>query len=149
MAPRRFQFKLERLRKLREQRKLAAAAELAAALAQEERREALLADADQRLTGAADLTRALLAGGPVDGLQLAAADLYRQRVERERAAREADLAAAHAQAEQRRRLLARSAQEHEMLERLRARRLSAYRREAGRAETAFLDELGRGGRKGG
>jgi flagellar export protein FliJ len=149
VATRRFQFQLERLRRLREQRKLAAAADLAVALADQALREELLAQADRQLAGAASQARSLFAKGPVDGSELAAVDLYRQRVERERAQREADLAAAEAQAQARRELLARSAQEQQMLERLRARRLNRHRREVARLETALLDEIAAGRRKAG
>jgi len=142
----RFQFKLERVRALRETRELAARAELAQALALRSRRELELAQNERQLAAANQSQRDAYAAGQLDPLELEARERFRERIEHERQLGLEALQRAADHAAQRERAFQAAAREHRMLERLKERQLAAHLLEANRSETRILDELGQNGR---
>jgi len=134
----RFTFRLEPLRSLREQAeeqaKLRLAHELAAEAAEHER----LRSASSRLADA----RAQAAGGAGSGDQLAALQAFVERCERDVVAVSASLAVHHQAVLDARDTLSGAARDRKTLERLRDRRLAGHLLEERRAEAITLDEIG-------
>lgn len=135
-----FQFRLERVRALRERAEDSAKENLAASLSHRLKGEAMLRAASQRLDGARDVHRGA-AGTPVSGEQLMAAQSYLERAERARLAAAEDLVRRDAVVQARRDALIETARERQVLERLKERRRADHAAEAGRVESAALDEM--------
>lgn len=132
----RFSFRLESVRALREQAEEHAKAELGRELALEAEAHAHVAAAAERLSEAK--TR----GGTGNGTDFLARQTYVERCERELAATQLEVALAQNRVEERRRLLAQAARELETLERLKGKHLRAHEAENRRAEENTLSEVG-------
>jgi flagellar protein FliJ len=135
-----FQFPLERVRALRERAEDSAKEDLAASLSHRLKGEAMLRAASKLLDGARDAHR-VTAGGSVSGAQLIAVQTYLERAERARVAAAEDLDRREADVSARREALVEAARERQALERLKARRSADHAAEAGRMESAALDEM--------
>ena len=135
-----FQFRLERVRALRERAEDSAKEDLAASLSHRLAGEAMLRAASHRLDGARDAHRNT-AGGPISGAQLMAVQSYLERAERARVAAAEDLDRRDADVEARRSALIEAARERQALERLKERRRADHAAEEGRVESAALDEM--------
>ena len=136
----RFVFRLEAVRSLREQRQQQAQQELASELQLRELRARELEDASLRVD------RALSDAAPAAGMtttaqQLAARQAWVERVHREQDTARDGLALQDTQVAAGRERLQLASREREVLERLRARRLSAHEREAARRDEAVLGEV--------
>ena len=144
-----FNFRLERVRALREHAEDAAKEELAASLHHRLKGEAMLRAADAGLDGARDAHRAV-AGTPVSGADMLAAQSYLERSERQRMAAQEDLGRRDALVAARREELTEKARDRQALERLKERRRADWQREADRREGAAIDEMAivRHGRRG-
>lgn len=136
-----FQFRLERVRALRERAEDSAKEELAASLAHRLRGESMLMAAAARVDGAREAWRATAGLDGASGAQLRALQSYLERVERARYAAEEDLDRREAEVAERRQALSVVARERQALERLKARRRADHALEAGRRESAALDEM--------
>jgi len=137
---RRFRFKLESVRTLREQSQKQAEQELARELALREQRAAELTAADRRVESARDGVAAQ-PGQRVNGSDLAARQAYIERTERERAGARAVLAQQDGQVAQGRKRLEDAARDREILERLKERRQVEHAKEVARSEEATLSEI--------
>jgi flagellar FliJ protein len=137
---RRFNFKLESVRTLREQSQKQAEQELARELVLREQRAAELTAAEQRVESARDAVAAQ-PGQLVDGSDLAARQAYIERTERERAGARAVLAQQDGQVALGRKRLEAAARDREILERLKERRRVEHAQEAARSEQATLSEI--------
>jgi flagellar FliJ protein len=134
----RFTFRLESLRTLREQAEDQAKLRLAHELAVEAAEHERLAAAAERLARA----RARAAEGGRSGEELAALQAFVERCERDVTAAAGALRLQGRQVEVARNALAEAAREREALERVRARELAGHELEARRAEDATLGEVG-------
>jgi flagellar FliJ protein len=132
----RFSFRLESVRALREQAEEQAKAVLGRELALEAECAAAVAAAADRLAQAA------AAGAEGCGSDFAARQAYVERCERLLAAAQLELALAKNRVEDRRRALTEASREREMLDRLRTKHLAVHQAEASRAEEAMLSEVG-------
>lgn len=135
-----FQFRLERVRALRERAEDSAKEELATSLSHRLAGEAMLRAASARLDGARDASR-VGSARPASGEQLVALQSYLERAERARLAAAEDLGRREAAVEARRRALIAAARERQALERLKERRRQDHVREANRVESVALDEM--------
>jgi flagellar FliJ protein len=135
-----FQFRLERVRSLRERAEEQAKEQLAAGLAHRLRGEALLHRATTVVHEAHAQARDTALSGAT-AADLRAAQLWLERAERERQAAALDLDRRDAEVDARRTVLARAAQDHEVIVRLEGRRRAEHAREHGRREQADLDEV--------
>lgn len=135
-----FQFRLERVRALRERGEDLAKEELAGALSRRSDCEERLLHASQTLDAARDRQRDL-AGAPVSAVDLIARQQYLERVERDRVAGQQDLVRHDAEVEQRRVALVAAARDRQALERLKERQRVDHVRELARAESAAMDEI--------
>jgi len=135
-----FNFRLERVRALRESFEDQAREELAASLSVRLKGEAMLRAASDRHTTAQD-ERRRTASLPVTGQDLQAAQAYVERTSRARHAAELELDRRAAEVEARRTALLAAARERQVLERLKERRHADHRRESDRIEGAQLDEM--------
>jgi flagellar FliJ protein len=135
-----FQFRLERVRALRERAEVSAKEELAASLSYCLKGEAMLRAAAERVAGAQDACR-VDAGRTATGEQLMALQSYLERAERARLAAAEDLTRRDAEVAARRDNLISAARERQALERLKERRKADHRLEESRSETAALDEM--------
>ena len=141
MTPPRFDFRLERVRALREQLEDLSREELAQSLGHRLRVEAELQAALDDVDGAHRAHLQAVGQDGVSGRDLVAAQAYLERVGRKR-----DLAAEHlkqrdAEVAERREALTERARERQTLERLKQRKQAEHRLEAQRAESVTLDEL--------
>ena len=135
----RFKFGLERVRELRAHDEDRAKEAFAASLADRTKGAAMLAEAAARLGDAQDAQRA---GAPSRSAQdLLAMQAYLERVERSREDAERELARREAALATRREALAEASRRRQALERLKERRKAEHTLAAGRAESAFLDEV--------
>ena len=135
-----FQFRLERVRSLRERAEEQAKEQLAAGLAHRLRGEALLHQATSVVREAhAQARDTVLSGASAADLQ--AAQAWMERAERERQAAALDLDRRDAEVSARRVVLARAAQDHQAIARLEDRRRAEHRSAAARREQADLDEI--------
>jgi flagellar protein FliJ len=137
----RFQFRLERVRALREQLEDMSKEELAQSLGHRLRVEAELQSALDDVDGAHRAQLHAVGSEGVSGQDLVAAQAYLERTNRKR-----DLAAEHlkqreAEVSERREALAAAARERQTLERLKDRKRAEHTLEARRAESVALDEL--------
>lgn len=137
-----FQFRLERVRALRERKEDLARRDLAEAIAQlSDSRERLRAidahlqqaRAEQRLAGTASTA--------VSGAELQARQAFVERVEAQRSADARELERHEHVVADRDALLGEAARDHEMLERLKERKRGEHEREAQRRESQTLDEI--------
>lgn len=137
----RFDFRLERVRALRERLEDLSREELAASLGQRLRAEAELerALAEVHAARAAQLSAA--EQGRASGHDLISAHAYVQRMDLQRRARAEDLSQREREVEERRRHLTEVARERQTLERLKERKREEHRLEAQRQEGLMLDEL--------
>lgn len=138
-----FQFRLERVRELREHAEDQAREELASSLAIRMRGEAMLQAAAQSLDGAHDARRQT-AGIHMSGGELLQLQAYLERTERARESAELELGRHDAEVDARRATLAQRSQERQVLERLKDRRRADHERESGRREGVLLDEMALG-----
>ena len=136
----RFRFKLEAVRKLREQAETSAKEAYARELALGRTRDAALADAEARLdvarTAAASLT------GPVQGADLRSRQAFIERRELERAIAALDSKVQSERIEAGRRLLELAARNREAVERLKKRQQRAHNLASERAESRLLEDVG-------
>ncbi|MEX2196715.1 MAG: flagellar export protein FliJ [Thermoleophilaceae bacterium] len=135
-----FQFRLERVRALRERAEDSAKEELAASLSYRLKGEAMLRAAADRMSGAQDACRSD-EGRTATGEQLMALQSYLESTERARIAAAEDLTRREADVEDRRGKLIAAARERQALERLKERRRADHRLEESRSENAALDEM--------
>jgi flagellar FliJ protein len=141
VTAKRFNFRLERVRALRERSEDRAKEELADSLRDQARGEALLRAAAAQVDGAREATRGTATAGPVSGVDLLAAQAYLERTERERVAAELDLSRREAEVAARRAALQTASRERRVLERLKDRRRAEHERELARVEGQMTDEL--------
>jgi flagellar protein FliJ len=137
----RFEFRLERVRALRERLEEMSREELAASLGHRLRVEAELQEALAELDGAQTHMRTVGGGTQVSGQELLAAQAYLQRTADNRRTAAEDLRQRDVEVEQRRAHLAERARERQALERLKERRKAEHLVEVQRVEGIALDEL--------
>jgi flagellar protein FliJ len=135
-----FQFRLERVRELREHAEDQAREELASSLAVRMKGEAMLRAAADNV-GAAHDARRNGADAEVSGAELLALQAYLERAERQRESAALELDRREAEVDARRSALAARSQERQVLERLKERRAEDHRLEVERREGALLDEI--------
>jgi flagellar FliJ protein len=135
-----FNFRLERVRALRESFEDQAREELAASLSVRLKGEAMLRAASERLA-TAQHTRRSTATLEVTGQDLFAAHAYMERTSRARQAAELELDRRDAEVDARRTALLAAARERQVLEKLKDRRAAEHRRASDRIEGALLDEM--------
>jgi len=135
-----FQFRLERVRALRERGEDLAKEELAGALSRRTDCEERLRQTTQTLDAARDQQRSL-AAAPTSAVDLIARQQYLERVERDRVAGQQDLVRHEAEVQQRRAALVVAARDRQALERLKERRRLDHNRELARVEGAAMDEI--------
>jgi flagellar FliJ protein len=135
-----FNFRLERVRALRESFEDQAKEELAASLSTRLKGEAMLLAASETFASA-QVTRRRTADLEVSGEDLLAASAYMERTARARQAAELELDRREAEVDARRTALVAAARERQVLERLKERRAADHRRESERAEGVLLDEM--------
>lgn len=134
-----FQFRLERVRELREHAEDQAREELASSLAIRMKGEAMLRAATEDLGAAHDARRS--AAADVSGAELLALQAYLERTERQRESAALELDRRDAEVDARRAMLTQRSQERQVLERLKERRREDHRQETERREGALLDEM--------
>jgi flagellar FliJ protein len=138
---RRFRFKLEAVRKLREQAETSAKEAYARELALGRARDAALVEADARLNAA----RADAASPParsLGGADLRAGQAFLERREVERAITALDSTTQAERIEAGRHLLSLAARNREAVERLKKRQESAHRLENEKAESRLFEDIG-------
>jgi flagellar FliJ protein len=135
-----FNFRLERVRALRESFEDQAREELAASLSVRLKGEAMLRAASERHATAQD-TRRQTAALELSGQDLLAVQAYMDRTSRARQAAELELDRRDAEVDARRTALLAAARERQVLERLKERRRKDHKRESERVEGALLDEM--------
>lgn len=137
-----FQFRLERVRSLRERRENLARQALADALTEMSCSRERLRSVDADLESAR-LRQRQSAGrpAPLSGAELQANQAFVERVEAQRREGLREVRRHEAQVADRDAALGRAAREREMLERLRERQLEAHRQESLRRESNALDEI--------
>ena len=140
MTRRPFNFRLERVRALRERFEDQAREELAASLSVRLKGEAMLRAASETYTRAQD-TRRRTGGVEVSGQDLLASQAYIERASRLRQAAELELDRRDAEVDARRTALVAASRDRQVLERLRERRLADHKRETERVEAGLLDEM--------
>jgi len=136
----RFQFRLERVRSIRERAEETAKEELAAGLAHRMRGAALL----QQATEAARAARNQLGGTAINGrsgADLMAAQVWVERAERAREAAALELDRRDTEVDVRRTVLARAAQQHEVIVRLKEKQRAEHEALHAAREQALLDEV--------
>jgi flagellar FliJ protein len=134
-----FQFRLERVRELREHAEDQAREELASSMAVRLKGEAMLRAATEDMGAAQDARRT--ASGDLSGAELLALQAYLERTERQRESAALELDRRQAEVDARRQALAVRSQERQVLERLKDRRRDDHKREMERHEGALLDEM--------
>ncbi len=141
MSGPRFEFRLERVRALRERLEEMSREELAASLGHRLRVEAELQEALEELDDAHMHMRMVGGGERVSGQELLAAQAYLERTAGNRRTAAEDLRQRDAEVQQRRAHLAERARERQALERLKERRHAEHKIEVQRVEGIALDEL--------
>ncbi len=139
---RRYNFRLERVRALRERREDLAKEELAASLSTRLKGEAMLAQASELHSGAQAARRERAEAGGASGAELLAMQTYLERTERARQSAELELNRHDAEVDARRTALRAAAQDRQVLERLKERRRSDHQRAVERHDAMILDEVG-------
>ena len=140
MTRRPFNFRLERVRALRERFEDQAREELAESLSVRLKGEAMLRAASETY-GHAQETRRRAAGVELTGEDLLASQAYMERTSRLRQAAELELDRRDAEVDARRTALVAASRDRQVLERLKERRLADHRRESERVEAGLLDEM--------
>jgi flagellar FliJ protein len=135
-----FNFRLERVRALRESFEDQAKEDLASSLSTRTAGEAMLHAASERCGDAHDARRANVSG-EVTGQDLLAAQAFVERTHRARLAAELELGRREAEVEARRGALIAAARERQVLERLKERRRADHNRESARLDGVLLDEI--------
>jgi flagellar FliJ protein len=135
-----FNFRLERVRALRESFEDQAREELAASLHVRLKGEAMLRAASE-LHATAQAGRRDTVQLEVTGAELRAAHAYMERTSRAREAAELELDRREAEVDARRTALLAAARERQVLEKLKDRRAQEHRRESDRREGVLLDEM--------
>jgi flagellar FliJ protein len=135
-----FNFRLERVRALRESFEDQAKEELAASLSTRLKGEAMLRAASESFSSA-QATRRQTAVLEMSGQDLLAAQAYVERTARARQAAELELDRREAEVDARRTALVAAARDRQVLERLKERRKADHRRESDRVEGVLLDEM--------
>jgi flagellar FliJ protein len=135
-----FNFRLERVRALRESFEDQAKEELAASLSTRLKGEAMLRAASDSFS-LAQATRRESAVLEMSGQDLIAAQAYVERTARARQAAELELDRRDAEVDARRTALVAAARDRQVLERLKERRKADHRRESDRVEGVLLDEM--------
>jgi flagellar FliJ protein len=135
-----FNFRLERVRALRESFEDQAKEELAASLSTRLKGEAMLRAASDSFSHA-QATRRESAVLEMSGQDLLAAQAYVERTARARQAAELELDRREAEVDARRTALVAAARDRQVLERLKERRKADHRRESDRVEGVLLDEM--------
>jgi flagellar export protein FliJ len=138
MTKRRFHFKLEPVRTLRENAELTAMKELASEL---ERAASLRQELDSAQERLADARTPIGSDGGVTGSDLAFHQAYLERMERELADARQRTVIQEGHVEHSRTLLAAAVRERQTLDRLEQRRRSAHDLEQRRLERADADEI--------
>jgi flagellar export protein FliJ len=137
-----FRFRLERVRAVRERKEKLAQRELAEAISRRTSTVAELRTADADVEHAhAEQRSVAVERGAVSATDLLARQAFLERVESQRHLRARELEQRDAEVAERDAELAAAASEHEMLNRLRERRLGEHDREATRREVGLLDEI--------
>ena len=135
-----FQFRLERVRALREQAEEKAQEELASSLSIRLKGEAMLRAAAENVNGA-QRARRESATLDLSGSELIALQHYLERTERARESAALELDRRDAEVDARRAALTERSQERQVLERLKDRRRADHDREQSRREGLLLDEM--------
>ena len=143
MTPR-FNFRLERVRAVRESLEDRAKEELVESLNLRLQGEAMLAAASEELAGARAARRGTGTALPVSGRELAAAQAYLEHAQRTHESKLLNLDRCDAEVEARRAALLMAARERQVLERLKERRKADHAREVERVQGIALDELALG-----
>ena len=141
MESRPFNFRLERVRSVRESVEDQAREDLAASLALRLRGEGMLKAAEAELEAARHARRTTGTGVPATGLDLRAAQAYVEHAERRREARMLDLDRCEAEVETRRHALMQAAQDRQALERLKDKQRREHDVESARVAGIALDEM--------
>ena len=139
-----FRFRLEPVRALSERRETEAQSALAAALADEAAARARLAEARRTSEDALRGLGARLQDGVVSGAQLRAQEAWIGRTAGRCQELGLDLDRRTTECDARRGVLTEAARDHEVLARLRERRLAEHRAVQGRLEQDALDEIALG-----
>jgi len=134
-----FQFRLERVRALRERKKDIARQELSVAMGRLSDSEERLETVEQRLERARTDQRG--GAGALSGRELQARQAFLEHVERQRVAGIHELTRSRGEVDERGAALSVAAQEQETLERLKERQRAAHGREMQRLEGQALDEI--------
>jgi flagellar FliJ protein len=135
-----FQFRLERVRALRESAEDQAREELASSLQVRMNGEAMLRAAADEVNGAHDARRRTSTAA-LSGAELLALQAYLESTERRRESAALELDRREAEVDARRAALTARSQERQVLERLKDRRRADHQREMDRREGVLLDEI--------
>jgi flagellar FliJ protein len=133
-----FQFRLERVKSLRERAEQQRAEELAASVAHQRLGEEQLQTAAERVARARGERRSVAQATGADLLSMQA---YIERTQRAEQAAALDLGRREAEVDARRAALVHAAREHRALSRLEERRREEHAREIARVEGAHMDEV--------
>ncbi len=137
----RFDFGLERVRKVRAHDEDRAKEALASSLARRERQEACLNAVAEQLQAARFATPTFQDGPAVDIAALRARQAYVERLERTRLVTALEVDRADAEVDAHRTVVTAASRKREVLDRLRDRQAAAHRLEVSRAEGTRLDEI--------
>lgn len=141
MAAKRFEFRLERVREMREKAEDEAKEQLATALAERERWVQERDEASRSLVRARRAQRSAAVGGGISIAEMMAHQSFLERTERTEKAVEMDLSRQEQEVAARRAALVRAAQERQVLDKLREKAERTHRAGLARAEAAMIDEL--------
>jgi flagellar FliJ protein len=136
-----FNFRLERVRSVRERAEEQAREDLAESLALRLRGEGMLKAAEAELDAARETRRSTGTHAVVSGVDLVTAQAYVEAAERQRQARMLDLDRCDAEVDTRREALIEAAREREVLERLKEKKREQHRVESERMAGVALDEM--------
>lgn len=137
----RFDFGLERVRRVRAHDEDRAKEALASSLARRERQEARLNAVAEQLQAARFATTTFQDGPAVDVAALRARQAYVERLERTRLVTALEVDRAGAEVDAHRTVVTAASRKREVLDRLRDRQAAAHRLEVMRAEGTRLDEI--------
>jgi flagellar FliJ protein len=135
-----FQFRLERVRALREHAEEQAQEELANSLAIRLKGEAMLRAASESVDDARDARRRS-SSADLSGADLIALQAYMERAQLQRESAALELDRREAEVDARRAALTQRSQERQVLEKLKERRAEDHRVESERRESVVLDEM--------
>ncbi|MEA2478322.1 MAG: flagellar protein FliJ [Thermoleophilaceae bacterium] len=141
MATRSFNFRLERVRSIRESIEDQAREEFAQSLALRLRGEGMLRAAEAELEAARQARRATGSAIPASGLDLISAQAYVEQAQMRRESRMLDLDRFDAEVDHRREALTRASQDRQALERLKDKQRNEHEVEVQRIDAIALDEM--------